>query len=359
MGEAPIATQSNQEHRSASLFNPNAIGIRPVTVRQLREATQAHSGAPFKIAGVEVDYVVTVAHVLQIRHLGEAFRLEIEDGTRNGTLTAHRWLDQQPRVDLPTDDKPFYARIIGKLKPGSDKHYPHELEINLLNLVDDPHLLFFHILEAAFVTLSIERGPLPEPAQQSAEPDGQDVGVQEEILPVANAPNTPAAVPTLARTKTPVRPVTPVVPPSVPSTPSRSTSSEDRATPSTAHASSSRATEPPRTPTVSPPTSPTPTRQVPASSASGTPASGRVLGLRRDPYAQLSILERAILLQILNAPPSEKGVNVRTITRGISHHNATQAKISDALDALTDQGYISQTSDGEHYTVRTRHYPST
>ena len=60
----------------------------------------------------------------------------------------------------------------------------------------------------------------------------------------------------------------------------------------------------------------------------GTPASGRVLGLRRDPYAQLSILERAILLQILNAPPSEKGVNVRTITRGISHHNATQAKIS-------------------------------
>ena len=75
MGEAPIATQSKQvglgqfsdngvlskylfqEHRSASLFNPNAIGIRPVTVRQLREATQAHSGAPFKIAGVEVDYV--------------------------------------------------------------------------------------------------------------------------------------------------------------------------------------------------------------------------------------------------------------------------------------------------------------
>ena len=75
--------------------------------------------------------VVTVAHVLQIRHLGEAFRLEIEDGTRNGTLTAHRWLDQQPRVDLPTDDKPFYARIIGKLKPGSDKHYPHELEIKI------------------------------------------------------------------------------------------------------------------------------------------------------------------------------------------------------------------------------------
>ncbi|KAH9901397.1 hypothetical protein C8Q73DRAFT_677698 [Cubamyces lactineus] len=359
MGEAETATRLSQHHRGASLhgLGSNAIerglGIRPVTVRQLREATQAHSGAPFKIAGEEVDFVTTVAYVLHIRPLDKAVHLTIEDGTRNGTLTAHRWLDSQPRINLPTDGKPFYARIIGKLKAGSEKKYPHVLEISLLKLVDDPHELLFHLLETAFVTLSIERGPPLDSVKPNVEPRGQHGGIQEEI-PVATAPNTPAAVRTLARADTLMRPASPVASPSIPSTPSRSTPSRDVATPSVAHQNSSRP-EPPRTPTISPPTSPTPSRWTPASG--GTP--GRASGLRRDPYAQLSVLERAILLQILNAPASEGGVNFRTITRGVSHHNATFKGISDAFDALTEQGYISQSPDGEHYAIRTKHYPST
>ncbi|KAI0336550.1 hypothetical protein GY45DRAFT_1315943 [Cubamyces sp. BRFM 1775] len=359
MREAATATQASQ-HRALGLLRlDSANTIRPVTVRQLKEATQVHSGAPFKIAGVEVDYVATVANVLQIRTKKEAVYLDLEDGSRipmNSPMTAHYWLDRQPHIILPTHSKPFYARIIGKLKPPSDKEYTHSLEISLLSVVADPHQLFFHILETAFVTLSIERGPPPGSVKENVEPRAQTGGVEEEI-PAATAPNTPAVVRTLPRSGTPVRPVSPAASPSIPSTPSRSTPLRDRATPSASQASSSRPAEPPRTPTVSPPTSPTPTRQPPASSANGAIGAG-LRPLRRDPYAQLSVLERAILLQILNAPPSEGGVSVRTIARGVSHHNVTQQKVSDALDALSNQRYITQSEDGKYRTIRTGHYPS-
>lgn len=53
--------------------------------------------------------------------------------------------------------------------------------------------------------------------------------------------------------------------------------------------------------------------------ASGT---RRVLGLKRDPLAHLGVLQRAILLRVLESD-EPGGVSVRSIVRSVAHHNAT------------------------------------
>ncbi|KAI0362111.1 hypothetical protein OH77DRAFT_19500 [Trametes cingulata] len=333
-----------------SLRKASATGLRPVTVRQLVEATRPHSQAPWSIDGVEVHEVATVAHVVRIRRYDIVTFLEIEDGTKDGRITVKRWLNEQDSDGFPTDGEPFYARFVGTLSR-KGQETKNVLELKGWQRVTDPHQLFCHILEVAFVTLALERGPPSASVKRSVGPLSLDWG-PSGAFPPASAPNTPAIVRTArppatqatpAHQWTPVTPA-PTPPPRTPSPPpSRSTTQSPPASPSRAPAS---------------PTPHTIRRQqndVISPLASG---SRRASGLRRDPYAHLTVLQRAILLQILNTPPSGEGVSVVAIVRGISHHDATEDQIGEALDFLMDAGYISTIGDDEHFVMKTNHYPT-
>ncbi|OSC97116.1 hypothetical protein PYCCODRAFT_1440476 [Trametes coccinea BRFM310] len=328
-------------------------GIRPVTIRQLANATRLHSSAPFAIDGIEVHEIKTVAHVVGIRRYPTVTLLDLEDGTSNGWITAKRWLNGQDTDGLPTDKDNFYVHITGELVRASGDSKT-TLTVRSISVVTDPHQLLLHILEAAFVTLALERGPPTRAAKQSVGSRTQALVRQEEdeVWP-PGAPVTPAVSRTF---KSGVLPGSQVVPrspaarspPPSPSPSPRPPQVRMSPTQSSAH----------RQPTTVPssPRSPTPIRQG-SNAATGpriaTPAR------RRDPAADLSALERAILLKILGASPGENAVSVVTITRAVGHHNVAAHEIGAALDALVDKGYISASEDGNHYSdaAKSCHYP--
>ena len=58
-----------------------------------------------------------------------------------------------------------------------------------------------------------------------------------------------------------------------------------------------------------------------------TSGKRRQPGVKRDPYADLTVLQRAIILQLMNAPPSELGTHVSAIAIGVSHHDVTPDQV--------------------------------
>ncbi|KAI0374901.1 replication protein A subunit RPA32 [Pilatotrama ljubarskyi] len=137
--------------------------LRPVTLKQLVEATQAHSDAEWMIGDVEVGQVTAVAQVLSVQPQTTNYIYLLNDGTAN--MEARQW------VDANTDEEGnareeikegTYVRVLGSLKVFGNKRYITATHIKPYKGVDE---LFFHILEAATVTLIFERGPPPRPSE--------------------------------------------------------------------------------------------------------------------------------------------------------------------------------------------------
>ncbi|KAI8998627.1 hypothetical protein BD414DRAFT_533462 [Trametes punicea] len=279
---------------------------------------------------------MTVAHVAHIRRYPRVTILDLEDGTKDGWISAKRWLTDQGSDGLPTQDAGFYVHILGKLIPGLVGG-KNNIEVKAIRVVTDPHQIFFHILQVAFVTLALERGLPPLSVKLSVGPRIQTASEENQISP-PSAPTTPAAP--------------------------RIFKGGHVQTPLSSPALRSPSPSPlPRLP-VAQPVSATRSREIsPRSSNSPSPglqgvSTPRATGVRRDPHDDLTVLERAILLQIFNANPAQGGVSLKTIVRGVCHHDVTATQIGNALDVLSDKGYISVLPDGIHYTVKTPHYPT-
>lgn len=137
-------------------------------------ATRAHADAPFHIGNevvlgvcilelsscaatrLTIYKVVTVAQVVRVRRYDTATLLDLEDGTTGGRIFAKRWLNGQDSDGL-LDEEQYYARIVGTIVRGHESK--NTLRVEGIQRVTDPHQLFLHILEAAFVSLTLERGP--------------------------------------------------------------------------------------------------------------------------------------------------------------------------------------------------------
>ncbi|KAI0670371.1 hypothetical protein C8Q78DRAFT_1079344 [Trametes maxima] len=357
-----------QSHR-LSQRSDGSRDILPVTLRQVATATRAHSEAPFKIDGLLVNEVMTIAHVVRVRIYDSVTFLDIEDGTTGpGRVSAKRWRNGRETEGIPTDGRPFYAQIIGKIVRGAQETR-NVLDINPvggLHEVTDPHHVLFHILEVAFINSMLRHGPPSEDTKRSVGPRIIDGGVKEDMTP--SAPPTPMVKRTTGSERRfspgPIVPRPRFESPAPPSRPTTPLTPQSRAT-----------TEPPASPTsspsASPPTTPVPSTPPRARHASArrelvaqAQASGsrRASGLRPDPYGHLTVLQRAILLLILNtsaATDSAEGVSVDTIVRGVAHHEFTTVQIIDALDELTEQGHIAPVdSEAKRYVVKTDRYPT-
>ncbi|KAI0647062.1 hypothetical protein C8Q79DRAFT_957593 [Trametes meyenii] len=352
--------------QSRNLRDDTSRDILPVTLRQVVAATRVHSEAPFKIDGAPVHEVITVAHVVRVRAYDSITFFDLEDGTTGGRVAAKRWRNNRETEGIPTDGRPFYAQIIGKIVRGAQETR-NVLEINQLgglHEVTDPHHVLLHILEVAYFTLMLKHGSPSDVVRRSVGPRASEGGgVKAEMG--SSAPSTPVVARTIRSE--------PCSPPDtyVPRPQFESPAPHSR--PATPPRPQSRAaTEPPTSPT--PASTPrtrdsTPTPVDPASVGHELVAqvqasnSRRASGLRRDPYGHLTVLQRAIILLILNASTatattSAEGVSVIAIVHGVAHHEVTCVQIGDALDELTERGYIVPTdSESKHYTIKTNHYP--
>ena len=49
--------------------------------------------------------------------------------------------------------------------------------------------------------------------------------------------------------------------------------------------------------------------------------------MKSDPHADLAVLQRVIILQLMNVPPSELGTHVSAIAIGVSHRDAISVQV--------------------------------
>ncbi|KAI1795870.1 replication protein A subunit RPA32 [Ganoderma leucocontextum] len=138
--------------------------LRPVTLKQLVEATIEHSDADWKIGDVEVGQVTVVAHVLSAQAQTTNCVYLLDDGTAQ--FEARQWVDANNEGDDKREiTENRYVRVLGTLKVFGQKRYitaTHIIEIPPERVCDE---LCFHISEAAMVTLIFERGPPPRPSE--------------------------------------------------------------------------------------------------------------------------------------------------------------------------------------------------
>ncbi|EMD37987.1 hypothetical protein CERSUDRAFT_48111, partial [Gelatoporia subvermispora B] len=133
--------------------------LRPVTIKQLLDATQAHSDAEWQINGQEIGAVTVVAHVLTIHAQTTNCVYWLDDGT--GRMEARQWSpsDEDGGDKLRGITEGTYVRVMGTPKIFGQKKY---INATALRPVTDPNEIQFHLLETMMVWKILERGPVSE-----------------------------------------------------------------------------------------------------------------------------------------------------------------------------------------------------
>ncbi|KAJ3781902.1 replication protein A subunit RPA32 [Lentinula aff. detonsa] len=130
--------------------------VRPLTLAQVNKAHQAHTDAEWTLEGSEVGQVTIIGHVVNISEQTTNFLYTLEDGT--GKVEARRWREQNSEEDA---DKwgdiqvNQVIRVTGHMKAFGSRKY-----VNAVNIrpSEDPHEIYFHMIEALTVTLSLQNG---------------------------------------------------------------------------------------------------------------------------------------------------------------------------------------------------------
>ncbi|KAH9843057.1 uncharacterized protein C8Q71DRAFT_735700 [Rhodofomes roseus] len=137
--------------------------LRPVTIKQLLNATQAHSDAEWSIDEVEVGQITVVAQVVSITSQTTNCVYWLDDGT--GRIEARHW------VDVGTEDdaerwggitENTYIRVMGSLKSFGNKRY---INATHLRRIKDPNEIQFHILETFTVYMIFQKGAPLRPSE--------------------------------------------------------------------------------------------------------------------------------------------------------------------------------------------------
>ncbi|KAA1471101.1 nucleic acid-binding protein [Dentipellis sp. KUC8613] len=329
--------------------------LRPLTVRQALSVSQVHSTADFILDDIVVNKVTLVAHVVNVvlDESGKTQKFFLEDGSA-GRLVAQRWLDSTHEFfeEIPSN---CYVRVVGALDRFRDVN---SLKIYTMRRVTDMHEPFHHLLEAMIASLWYERGP-PEPVNQCPDPGTQ--GKPPTPPPTASQPPAPSPSPTPSRppTRSQSPPQSPRAPePSRASAPSQSpTPSRPPATvnpPAPAHTeqdytqpqeSESAGAQPnqvdgdgdglsttdqseDKDEFYSVPPSPSPSPEPSPRSEHASPQLSAHYHWR-DPYSDLSTLQRSIMLSIHNntIPSERSGVSLDVIVRGLAHTSVTSGEI--------------------------------
>jgi len=130
--------------------------LRPVTIKQVLDASQAHTDAPWAIEGEQIGQASMVAQVISIENHQTNTKFWLDDGT--GRIEARQWwnsgnVDEDRDMDGITENA--YVRVQGNIKSFANKK-----GLNVANIrpCPDPHELYFHLLEAMTVTLVHRRG---------------------------------------------------------------------------------------------------------------------------------------------------------------------------------------------------------
>ncbi|KAK9324865.1 hypothetical protein V1517DRAFT_305718 [Lipomyces orientalis] len=120
--------------------------VRPVTIKQILDASQAHPDSEYSVDGVDVSTVTFVGIVRNVLNQTTNSTYRIEDGT--GTIEVRKFVS----ADKPDSDRISgpqmgdYVRIIGELK--SFFNNKRQVNGNLIRIVTDYNEVIYAQLEA-------------------------------------------------------------------------------------------------------------------------------------------------------------------------------------------------------------------
>ncbi|PPQ87992.1 hypothetical protein CVT25_001071 [Psilocybe cyanescens] len=132
--------------------------LRPFTLSQLIKATQAHTDAEWRIDDIEIGQATVVGQVVSVQKQTTNFVYMVDDGT--GKMEARHWVDnsnEDESTKFGEIAEGRYVRVTGGIKSFGKKRY---LNATHIREIQDPHEIYFHILEAITVNLIMERGPV-------------------------------------------------------------------------------------------------------------------------------------------------------------------------------------------------------
>ncbi|KAF7304823.1 RPA-C domain-containing protein [Mycena kentingensis (nom. inval.)] len=149
--------------------------VRPVTIAQLRKASQMHSDAEWKLNDQPLGQITLVAEARDPKVHSTNRGFTLDDGT--ASMTAKIW------VDTATDeeDKPWrgmnmqhfiptYVRVTGSLRFHSGRKYIH---ISNLRVVEDKNEIYYHIMDTIYAHIVLQKGLPTEGTAQSGQQQQQ------------------------------------------------------------------------------------------------------------------------------------------------------------------------------------------
>ncbi|KZT09512.1 uncharacterized protein LAESUDRAFT_722476 [Laetiporus sulphureus 93-53] len=305
-------------------WTPSLDAFRPLTVGQLLSAEQAHSTADFTIDGIEIREFTIVAHLICAQTRNMQMQYELEDGTR-GRIVAKQWLDGGGECLEESDSGTCYVRIRGSLERFG-RQPRNTIRVGQIRKADG-HEYLAHVLEVFYVSLAMQFGLPPESASRSA-----SRGLVRDVAPPRRLTPPPTLDMSILAHTEPISRTTEAALPHR----QQSTGVADEPEQESQDASI-MANE----------------RSIDSLHDSSFEGPSRTI--LRDPLSHLNLLERAILLVLLDAPPNND-VSVATIARRVSRQRVSAEEIGDALDSLFDEGYIEPTDIDEptRYSVTSK-----
>ncbi|KAF3901506.1 hypothetical protein ABW20_dc0107330 [Dactylellina cionopaga] len=167
-GGFPTGSQGGSQASPGKSAAKNTL--RPVTIKQILDATNPHDDATFLIDGHEIGNITFVAQIRNIADQETNTTYKMEDGT--GTIEVKQFKDNKQAVgDMDdeggTSDRSTglqvnaYARVVGNIKQFNNKR---NIGTQSVRSVTDFNEIQCHFLEATAVHLHFTRGP-PESQQ--------------------------------------------------------------------------------------------------------------------------------------------------------------------------------------------------
>lgn len=144
--------------------------LRPVTIKQVLDASQPHPDADFSIDDVEITQISFVGQIRNISTQTTNITYKLDDGT--GTVEVKQWIDADATsmdVDGTTPSKPRlveneWARVWGRLKAFNNKRH---VGAHVIRPIADKMEIQYHLLESTYVHLYFTRGDLSTIKQES------------------------------------------------------------------------------------------------------------------------------------------------------------------------------------------------
>lgn len=148
-------------------FDRDNKTLRPVTIKQILDASSPYPEAPYQIDSADVANVLFVGQVRNISAQSTNVTYKIDDGT--GEIEVKKWVDSAMADTMDTDEGNKgpadgknevklngHARVFGAIKSFGNKRY---IGAHSVRPMVDINELNCHLLEATMVHLFFTRGP--------------------------------------------------------------------------------------------------------------------------------------------------------------------------------------------------------